>query len=268
MSKLSFPAPPAWTVVPGDGPVIGVALHDGHHVRPEILSHMVISEDDRLREEDPLTGDWVGVGATQVVVHRSRFELDLNRPRERAIYRTPEEAWGLVVWKEIPPRALLEQSLAAYDQFYREMFELLCDIESRHGYFVVYDLHSYNYRRYGRNAPPEPAIENPEIDVDATPVDKERWGALLDRFLSDLRGYEFQGRRLDVRTNIKFPGSHFAQWVCRNFPETGLALSVEVRKFFMDEWDGTPFRETVDEVGELLRATVPGVLSELSRAKA
>ena len=34
------------------------------------------------------------------------------------MYRKPEDAWGLQVWKGDPPEEEVEKSLAAYDAFY------------------------------------------------------------------------------------------------------------------------------------------------------
>ncbi len=36
-------------------PVVATAIHDGHEVRPDLLKHFALSEDERLREEDPHT---------------------------------------------------------------------------------------------------------------------------------------------------------------------------------------------------------------------
>ena len=54
-------------------------------------------------------------------VHRSRFEVDLNRPRDEAVYRTPDMAWGLQVWKAPPPEDVVERSLAVHDRFYDDL---------------------------------------------------------------------------------------------------------------------------------------------------
>ncbi len=102
----------------GSGPLVATAIHDGHDVRPEVLDLMKISEADRLREEDPYTADWTAMAPTRVVGTRSRFELDLNRPRESAVYRTPADAWGLEVWKNGIPEAVVARSLEEYDGFY------------------------------------------------------------------------------------------------------------------------------------------------------
>ena len=92
-----------WRLHVGSGPLIATAIHDGHDVRDDVASHLALSDSERLREEDPFTGQWTQVAPTRVVGMRSRFEVDLNRPREKAVYRTPEDAWGLTVWKDDPP---------------------------------------------------------------------------------------------------------------------------------------------------------------------
>ncbi|NIP86404.1 MAG: N-formylglutamate amidohydrolase, partial [Planctomycetales bacterium] len=85
---------PIWALQVGQGPFVAAAVHDGHAVRDELVERLAISESDRLREEDPFTGMWTSLAATRIIGLRSRFELDLNRPREKAVYRTPEDCWG------------------------------------------------------------------------------------------------------------------------------------------------------------------------------
>ena len=80
--------PPPWDVQRGAGPLIAVAVHAGHDLRPEVAAAMALPEPDRLREEDPYTDAWTAVAPTRVVVHRSRFEIDLNRPRDKAVYQS------------------------------------------------------------------------------------------------------------------------------------------------------------------------------------
>ena len=144
---------PPWTVHAGEGPAVATAIHDGHELRPELHRIVALSDPERLREEDPFTGAWTVIAPTRVVVHRSRFEVDLNRPREGSVYRTPAECWGLDLWREDPTTDVLERSYAEYDGFYAHMRELCDRIVRTHGRFVVFDLHSYNHRRGGPNAP-------------------------------------------------------------------------------------------------------------------
>ncbi len=255
---------PIWTLVEGRGPLVAVALHDGHAVGPEVARHLAISEADRLREEDPYTAEWTLVAPTRVVALRSRFELDLNRPREWAVYRSPQEAWGLRVWKDTPPREILARSLPAYDAFYLAMRQLLRRIEQRAGRFVVLDLHSYNHRRNGPDGPTADEADNPQVNLGTGTMDRCRWAPLVDRFMEDLRAFDFPGGRLDVRENVKFRGGHFSGWVHEAFPESGCALAIEFKKFFMDEWTGQPDAGMIVAIRQALAATVPGVLKELS----
>ena len=87
-----------WRVRRAPGPIIAVANHNGHDVRPEVAALSVLDATSRLREDDPFTGEWAEVVPTSLVAQRSRFEVDLNRPRETAVYLTPEDAWGLELW--------------------------------------------------------------------------------------------------------------------------------------------------------------------------
>lgn len=256
---------PIWQEELGPGPFVATAIHHGHSLRAEVARQLALDEPGRLREEDPFTGDWTAVAPTRVIVLRSRFELDLNRPRERAIYRTPQDAWGLEVWKDNLSAEVCERSLSEYDAFYARIHELLTQIERESGRFVVFDLHSYNHRRGGPDAPAADQAMNPQINLGTGSLDRARWAPVVDRFIQELRAYDFPGGRLDVRENVKFQGGHFSRWVHQTFPRTGCALAIESKKFFMDEWTGVPDQELVQAIGAALQAVVPGVLEALSR---
>jgi hypothetical protein len=255
-----------WRQEVGDGAIVAVAIHDGHGLRDEVANLIALSGTERLREEDPFTAEWTSVADTRIIGLRSRFEVDLNRPREKAVYREPADAWGLNVWKSPPPPDLIERSLAEYDAFYATMRNLLTEVERRHGRFVILDLHSYNHRRGGPDGPPADAFENPQVNIGTGSMPRARWAHLVERFMADLRTYDFPGLgRLDVRENVKFQGGHFSQWVHREFPESGCDLAIEFKKFFMDEWTGQSDRSMVKAIGEALRATRAGLLDELTR---
>jgi len=247
----------------GDGPVLAVAVHHGHDLRREVAARLAVDEAERLREEDPYTGSWAGVAETRLVAHRSRFEVDLNRPRERAVYRTPEDAFGLTVWREPPPAALVRRSLRNYDRFYAEAARLLSKLVARYGRVVVLDLHSYNHRRAGPAAPPADAAGNPEINVGTGTLERERWAPLVDRFLRDLASDPLLGRPLDVRENVRFRGGQFSRWVNETFPDRACALALEFKKTFMDEWSGALDAEAHAALERALRAAVAGAVAEL-----
>jgi N-formylglutamate deformylase len=56
-----------------------------------------------------------------------------------------------------------------------------------------------------------------------------------------------------------------AQWVHRTFPETGVALAIELKKTFMDEWTGQLSVAHLAELRRALAATVPGLMDSLGR---
>lgn len=252
-----------WKVNKGNGPLVTTAIHNGHQLRQEVADLVALSENERLREEDPFTGEWTTIGDSQIIAFRSRFEVDLNRPREKAVYLKPEDAWGLNVWKSSPSPEIVARSLAEYDAFYREAHQIFSELEQQFGRFVVFDLHSYNHLREGAGGQPADSENNPEVNIGTGTMDRERWAPLVDRFIADLGSYNYQSRKLDVRENVKFKGGRFSGWIHETFPETACSLAVEFKKFFMDEWTGKPDRRQLKEISNALQSTLPGVLEEL-----
>lgn len=245
---------PPYSILGGFGPLVAVALHSGHAVRREVARTLALSARERLREEDPFTDRWTGIGDWRIVVDRSRFEIDLNRPREKAVYMTPEDAWGLRVWRMPPERGLVRESLEIYDAFYAELARLFRRLERQHGSFMVLDLHSYNHRRGGPAAPPGDPAVNPEVNIGTGFMNRFRWARQRWDLMSALRSFDFAGRRLDVRENVRFQGGHLAAWVHQWFPTSGCVFAIDVKKFFMDEWTGELYPEVFHRIGGALRA--------------
>lgn len=252
-----------WQIQTGDSPLVAAAIHNGHAVRAEVAALMALDEAGRLREEDPYTGLWTGVAETQITGLHSRFEVDLNRPRSKAVYLTPQDAWGLQVWQKPPDPDLVARSLAQYDAFYQEVEQVLERLSNRFGRFIIFDLHSYNHRRLGPDGPAADPALNPEVNIGTGTMDRARWSPVVDRFIADLHAFDFLGRRLDVRENIKFRGGQFPRWIHGTFPESACVLAIEFKKFFMDEWTGQPDSIQIEAIGQALQSTVPGVLETL-----
>ena len=128
------------------------------------------------------------------VVHRSRFEVDLNRDRHEAVYASPEEAWGLDVWRRNLTEDEVSASLALYDRFYGDLAQHLDRLVADNGGFVLYDIHSYNHRRLGPDAPPDPVEESPVVNLGtgSLPV---KWKPVADAFMESLRSETFDDSR-------------------------------------------------------------------------
>jgi N-formylglutamate amidohydrolase len=248
-------------------PLLAVALHDGHEIRPELRRCLAVDSATRSREEDAFTGRWTRIAPSRIVVRISRFEIDLNRPREHgAFYLTPADAWGLRVWARRPSEAMRQRSLALHDRFYRDLRGWCDRAVSRFGRFVVYDVHSYNYRRRGPDAPAAPEAMNPEINVGTGSLQRHEWRGVVERFMADLAAFDFGDRRLDVRENVNFRGGHMCRWIHATYPGRGCSLAVEVKKFYMDEWTGIADPILLNRVRSALATTVGGVREELMAA--
>jgi hypothetical protein len=230
-----------WTSTRGPGQVIATAIHDGHDVRPAIAEALTLPSGERLREEDPFTGQSITGVPTHIIVHRSRFEFDLNRCAEGAIYLTPEQSWGLRVWESELDKNLVEESLGIHSAYYRMLGSLLDDIAAEHDRFVLIDVHSYNHRRKGPSGKPTPQEEAPDINIGTSSMPREQWAFLVDPLIEAMRAFDFNGRHLDVRENIAFQGKgEQTRFVHDRFPGQGCAIALEFKKFFMDEWTGEP----------------------------
>lgn len=254
---------PIWKLKQGTSPLVATAIHDGHQLRSDVANIMALNALQRLREEDPFTANWVTVADNQLIGTHSRFEVDLNRPREKAVYIQPEDAWGLHVWQETPSMEIVNESLANYDAFYAEAHRLFSELENKFGHFVVYDLHTYNHLRDGADGQPADPEGNPEVNIGTGTMNRDLWGSIVDCFIEELRAFDYLGRQLDVRENIKFKGGQLARWTHENFPNSGCVLSIEFKKFFMDEWTGVPDQPQVEAIRQGLDSTTAAVLQTL-----
>jgi hypothetical protein len=245
-----------WTTTRGPGPIIATAIHDGNELRPEVAAAMALPDLDRLREEDPFTGQAVTGVATHIIAHRSRFEFDLNRGVDSAIYRTPEQSWGLEVWKAEPSDQLVAESLELHAGYYRMLGSLLDDIASAHERFVLIDVHSYNHRRDGADAAPTPQDKAPDVNIGTFSMPRDTWAFLLDPLMEAMRGFDFNGRRLDVRENVAFQGKgEQTRFIHERYPGKGCAIALEFKKFFMDEWSGEPDEAELRAMREFITFT-------------
>lgn len=257
-----------WDIALGHGPVIATAIHDGHTMRESLLPHLATSDSERRREEDPLTGLLTAVGDVRIRVDASRFQVDLNRPRDKAISTDPADTWDLQVWRGELPAAELEQSLADYDAFYAMAGELIERLIERWGSVLLIDIHSYNHRRDGADAAPAPQQDNPDIELGVTTLDPDRWGHVAKRFARVLRGTPAGGRDLDVRENVRFPtGGHFPEWVYATWGDRVCTISPEYKKLYMDEWTGQADIAMLEDFRRGLHNAVQAVRGEFIQCR-
>lgn len=178
-------------------PVLATAVHAGTGLRPEVASSLALADHDRRREEDVATGRIAAGVGSYVVATRSRFEVDLNRPRSESVYLGPEDAWGLQVWRETPKPGLVARSRNLHTRFYERLSLSLDALVALHGGFVLYDVHSYNHRQDG---PAQPALlpsVAPTVNLGTGSLPR-RWQGVAEEFL------------LSVSAEI--------EWLCHRWP--------------------------------------------------
>ncbi|MCD4796856.1 MAG: N-formylglutamate amidohydrolase [Candidatus Cloacimonetes bacterium] len=243
-----------------DEPIICTAIHNGHELSEKVKENIAISKKTQLYEEDPFTARFTKICNNRIIVNTSRFEVDLNRSREKSIYKLPKDAWGLSVWKKPPSKEIIKVTNEKYKKFYKILKLHLSEMQQKFGIFFVYDIHSYNYRRDGMNS--ESGARDPEIILGTNNM-PSKWMSLVNKVQNDLQNFDFFGRNLDVRINVKFSGGNFSRWIHRNFPDSACCIAIEFKKIFMDEWTGKLDEQKFIQLKEALSSTLSGIKSNL-----
>ncbi len=223
-------------------PYVCGAVHDGHQFRKELWDKCLHSEYERWYEEDPKTKKMVQSHPIVIAGRDSRFEYDLNRTPENAIY---EDAWGKKLWKQPLTASEKEKSLEKHYNFYRVVNVLIKKLEQKFGHVVVYDMHSYNWRRWNR--------EVPVFNLGTSNVaqkyndDIELWRQTLEQIKLP------NGIKTTAKINDVFKGNgYFLKYITQNFKNT-LVLATEVSKIYCNELEEIIFPEVVEAIEKQLQ---------------
>ncbi len=242
-------------------PLMALAVHAGHLVREELQSKMMIEEDSRRYEEDRFSEQLIAHFPIQMVALDSRYEYDLNRPRDQAVYLKPFQSWGKKVWINPPTRDELVISYQKHEEFHELLDFLLEQFEAIHGRILIFDVHSYNYRRPNLA---DRADSLPQFDVGTTQIDSKRDGALLGFILQELRKADFSPTANIVRTDALFKGDgEIPTAIARTHPES-LLIPLEIKKTYMDELLGAANASLVDQISAFLFAVAKRAQAMLS----
>jgi len=253
----------SFEIVRGSSKVIATAIHAGHEMRSTLEQLSNLTDSQRLNEEDPFTDVFASGADTSIVAKNSRFQVDLNRPRDRAVYKEPEDAWGLDLWRESLSMDEIEHSLSEYDAFYTLLGEMIESKIETHGKVILLDLHSYNHRRMGEKEPFDSPLENPEIIIGTgTMDDRQQWEGIIDVVSDRLENAVVMSRFLDVRENVKFEGGEMARWLHTHYPENVCCISLEFKKIFMNEWNGKADMRVINEIKEAMNEIINFLESE------
>ncbi|MEM7084989.1 MAG: N-formylglutamate amidohydrolase [Bacteroidota bacterium] len=224
-------------------PYVCGAVHDGHQFRRELWEQCLHSEYDRWFEEDPCTKEFVKTHPIIIAGCDSRFEYDLNRDPENAIY---EDAWGKKLWKSPLSEKQHATSLSKHHAFYKVVHALISKLEEKFSSCVVYDMHSYNWRRWDR--------EVPVINLGTVNIDNDRYGNFVEDWRQSLSELVLpNGIESTSKINDTFQGNgYFLKFITKNFKNT-LVLATEFKKIYCDEIGQIIYPEVVLAIEQQLQ---------------
>jgi hypothetical protein len=182
------------------------------------------------------------------------------------VYLKPEDAWGLKTRKTPPSDFAISQSLQKYHSFYDDVKKHFQTLQDKFGTFFVFDVHSYNHHRKGPDAPFDDPKLNPKIIIGTNNM-TETWFPLVKQITEKLITFDYFGRSLDARINVKFPGGHFSKWIHNTFPNSACCIAIEFKKIWMDEWTSEIYEDKLSMLIEAFQSTFPLILKELPKYK-
>jgi len=228
-------------------PYVCGAVHDGHQFRKELWENCLHTEYERWYEEDPETKNMVNSHPIVIAGCDSRFEYDLNRAPKDAIFET---AWGKQLWKQPLPDIEKAKSLVKHVNFYSVVHALISKLEDRFGVAIVYDMHSYNWKRWNR--------EVPTWNLGTSNIDNKRFGNEVESWRKLLESIELPNNiQRSALINDTFQGNgYFLKYITKNFNNT-LVLATEIAKIYCDENKQIIYPEVVSEVQKQLKDILP-----------
>ena len=228
-------------------PYVCGAVHDGHQFRKALWEICLHSEYERWYEEDPCTKQMVESHPIVIAGCDSRFEYDLNRTPDTAIYT---DAWGKRLWKIPLATDAKKLSLQKHHNFYQVVQALIEKLESKYKKVLVFDMHSYNWKRWDR--------EVPTWNLGTANIDSSRFCDIALSWSAKLGQMQLPNSiKSTSRINDTFQGNgYFLKYITQNFTNT-LVLATEIAKVYCDELSGVIYPEVVQSVEKQLKELIP-----------
>jgi len=229
-------------------PLICAAIHNGHRLRPELEKTFLLTREERFYEEDPYTDELISSFPIQIIGNDSRFEYDLNRAKTLSTYF--KTAWEKQVWSKPLTQKQRAKSHHKHQAFYNVLEAIVAVIEKQFNNAIVFDIHSYNYKRIER--------ETPTFNIGSGQIDVERWGNIVSHFERQLNKIELPNLNVRAATDEVFHGrGYLITHINAHFDNT-LVLPTEVKKVFMGEVSGEVYPLVLEE----LKAGFKNAISE------
>jgi len=240
--------------------VLGVALHAGNRVRSEMEEIMEVSREERFREEDPYTDRFVKDFPMQLIALDSRFEYDLNREMESAIYPFHKRKWGLQIWKRPLTPDERKKTLLKYREFHALLDMVINFILESCRMAILFDVHSFCYQRERRQEWWKD--EHPEVNLGTRSINRDYFAPRIEAFLEHISRTRVDGHRIRVAENAVFPGGYLTRKFARSHEKEVLVLAIEYKKIFMDEHTGQLEEELLNNLVRDLLLTKDRLISQ------
>ncbi|TPH12104.1 flavohemoglobin expression-modulating QEGLA motif protein [Litorilituus lipolyticus] len=229
-------------------PIICAAIHNGHRLRSDLTKTFLLSKEERFYEEDPYTDELISSFPIQIIGNDSRFEYDLNRAKTLSTYF--KTAWNKQVWQKPLTQKQRAKSHSKHQAFYNVLEAIVTVIEKQFNNAIVFDIHSYNYKRIEK--------DSPTFNIGGGQIDVERWGNVVNQFEKQLNKIELPNLNVRAATDEIFHGrGYLITHINAHFDNT-LVLPTEVKKVFMNEASGELYPLVLEE----LKAGFKNAISE------
>lgn len=227
-------------------PYVCSAIHNGGNFREELKDKIAVEKMERWKEEDTHTWKFVASLPIRIVVYDSRYEYDLNRNPNEAIYN---EAWGKKVWKKPLSDNEKAISLQKHANFYKVIDALVSKLEEKFDNTLFYDIHSYNYKRTKED-------KYPEFNLGTEKITNPKFRKYINKFLKELAKIDLQPLENRVAENNVFYGrGYLLEYITAKYQNT-LVLATEVKKIYVDELTGNEYPEITEKIAEGLKKAI------------
>ncbi len=219
-------------------PIVCTAIHNGSNLRDELKKNFLLDDNERLFEEDPYTADVISSFPIVLTGNDSRFEYDLNRAKTLSTYF--KTAWNKQVWAKSLTAAQRAKSHQKHQAFYDVLEALIEVLEAKFKSAIVFDIHSYNYKRID--------ADTPTFNVGTSQIDNERWGNVVQRFEKELNKIELPNIESRAAVDEVFQGRGYLITHVNSHFDNTLVLPTEIKKVFMEEETGALYPLVLEEL--------------------
>jgi uncharacterized protein (TIGR02421 family) len=225
-------------------PFVCTAIHNGSNIREELQDKILVDDFERWYEEDPLTADFIHSMPITLIANDSRFEYDLNRPPDECIY---EKAWGKKIWKKPLSQGEKNKSLRKHKNYYKILSALISKLEQLYESCIVYDIHSYNYKRWER--------ETPLFNIGTENIEQKHEN-IIQNWLAELSKIKIKNIQNQSSRNDVFYGRGYnLKYITKNFKRT-LVLATEIKKVYCNELSGDIYPDILREIQLQLKKAI------------